>query len=605
MNLEQNKFFRFQINPSFMKFQKNKKEKENEIMKRIKKIASLLLAMVMVFAMSVTAFATENTPANANTVTKDQAIFNISIENEKAGYTYEAYQIFSGDLLVEGETKTLSNIVWGEGVDEAKANAAFSGQTAREVAEGLSGKAADSDEAKAFAEKIAGCLSTTKATADAPTDGKYTMNNLKPGYYLVQNSKVPTGENSEAAFTRYIMQVVGNISMAPKSDVPTVDKKILDPDEVDTNEASIGDDVNYKIPATLPSNYDDFKTYYLRFEDTMSKGLTFKEGTLTVKKGDVDITDYFGKKVTKNADGTTSIIVAIKDLKALANIEAPETPVTFEPGDVITIYYTAVLNTDAVIAGEGNKNDVKLVYSNDPNHSGEPTTTPPDKPEEPEEPDHPTGETPKKEVVTYTTELAILKTNENGAILQGAEFTITGNGVKVSLVTKEEFVSDENGAYYKLANGSYTTIAPVTELEDKNNEADYDLEAGMFDLVRTIVTAEEPTKAVATIDADGRVTFTGLGKGTYTIEETVVPDGYNKADNITFTVDFDAENKTFSADNVNLGSNNTLETTIVNKKGSLLPSTGGIGTTIFYVVGGILVIGAGILLVTKRRMKAQ
>ena len=198
-----------------MKFQKNKEEKENEIMKRIKKIASLLLAMVMVFAMSVTAFATENTPANANTVTKDQAIFKISIENEKAGYTYEAYQIFSGDLLIEGETKTLSNIVWGEGVDEAKAEAAFPGQTARQVAESLSGKAADSDEAKAFAEKIAECLSTTKATANAPTDGKYIMSSLKPGYYLVQNSEVPTGENSEAAFTRYIMQVVGDISMAP------------------------------------------------------------------------------------------------------------------------------------------------------------------------------------------------------------------------------------------------------------------------------------------------------------------------------------------------------------------------------------------------------
>ena len=624
MNLEQNKFLKFLINPSFMKFQKNKEEKENEIMKRIKRIASLVLAMVMVFAMSVTAFASNvNTPAG-------EGNFTITIGDTTSGYSYQAFQIFSGDLNEAANgIKTLSNIEWGEGVDKAKLATAFKGtefegKTAEEVAKLLADtnlNAEDTDDAKAFAAAIANSLNESKAISATENTGvNYTISGLSAGYYFVRNNAVPT----DGAYTRYILEVVGNVNPTPKRGVPTPDKKIVEThthteacyeqdgttlkcekteDKVDVNEASIGDVINYEITGSMPSNIADYKTYTYIFADTLSKGLTFNND-VTVTVDGIDVTKYFyiGNEVVENG---TAITIGMQDILAL-KLAQEKVRIDFTEDTKVVVTYSATLNTDAVIAGAGNPNEVVLQYSNNPNQSGEGATEPPtDKPEKPTPPE---GVSPKKEVVTYTTELAILKTDEAGKILEGAEFTLTGNGVKVSLVTTETFESAEDGAYWKLKNGSYTTVAPVTEPADKANVDSYDIEAGKFNLVRKITTdATDPTKAVAMIDKDGRVTFTGLGVGKYTITESKTPAGYNTIDPITFEVQFDPATKTFSAkdDVVSLGVNNTLETTIVNQKGSLLPSTGGIGTTIFYVVGGILVIGAGILLVTKRRMKAQ
>lgn len=591
-------------------------------MKQIKKIVSIMLTLAMTLAMSVTVFATEPEITVPSNTEKGQGDFTITLGLPGSGqgvtdykdydkYSYNAYQIFAGDLTTE---KVLSNIVWGVGVDttkveEALAKTSFAGKTPVEIAKLLDGKGFDDELAKEFAASISNCLAktatgTSSVKYDSDDTSKvvgYEINNLAAGYYLVASDKIP----NNGATTRYMMEVVGNVTATPKSDVPTTDKKIVEgTDKVTTNEASIGDEVNYEITGTMPSNIADYKTYYYMFTDTLSKGLTYKEDSIKVTVNGVDVTKYFYKGVGEYNEATgTTIEVGILDLKALSLLtDLNVGEITKSTKVVLT--YTATLNENAVIAGEGNPNDVKLSYSNDPNNSGDGSTTPPENPDKPK-PTHPTGETPKDEVVTYTTELAILKTNEEGAILQGAEFTITGNGVKVSLVTTETFESDENGAYWKLANGSYTTIAPVTADDESNNEADYDLEAGKFTLVRTITTAQDPTKAVATIDADGRVTFTGLGAGTYTIEETKTPAGYNTIEPITFTVTFDETSKTFSADKVSLGVNNTLETTIVNKKGSLLPSTGGIGTTIFYIIGGILVVGAAILLITKKRMSSE
>ena len=115
------------------------------------------------------------------------------------------------------------------------------------------------------------------------------------------------------------------------------------------------------------------------------------------------------------------------------------------------------------------------------------------------------------------------------------------------------------------------------------------------------------TDVVGTVQADGTVTFKGLGAGEYTITETKTLPGYNTIEPIQFKLTFNAETKTFVSDNENVtvGEDNMLDTSIVNQKGSLLPSTGGIGTTIFYIVGAVLVIGAGIILVTKKRMSNE
>ncbi len=576
-------------------------------MKRIKKLVSLLLALVMVFAMSATAFAAElngdpQPPAteeggNGDNTSTDgnQGDVTASQPTISSG-TYNIYQVFTGDYS-EG---ILSNVKWGQngtGTTGEKVDTA--------ILEELEAVYKDTDNAdNNFEIDDVAQLNVIKKYADLTspiqTGTATSYTGLDAGYYLVGGTV--TYSNGQTAETLYVVRVIdGTLTFAPKVGVPTVDKKIVDDGKVDTNEASIGDVVNYEITGTMPSNIDVYGTYTYLFTDTLSKGLTFNDD-IKVEVDGVDVTQYFYKDATdRDATAGTTITVGIQDIKALSNLDG----ITITAASQVVVTYTATLNTDAVIAGDGNPNDVLLNYSNNPNNSGEGTTTPP--PENPGEPTHPDGVTPKKEVVTYTTELAILKTDEAGAILEGAEFTLTGNGVKVSLVETEEFVEAADGAYWKLVNGSYTTVAPVTDSGDTNNEADYDLAAGKFNLVRTITTASDPTQAVATIDSDGRVTFTGLGKGTYTISETKTPAGYNTIDDITFTVDFDPTTKTFFTDNsdISLGANNTLETTIINQKGSLLPSTGGIGTTIFYVVGGILVIGAGILLVTKKRMNSR
>lgn len=362
--------------------------------------------------------------------------------------------------------------------------------------------------------------------------------------------------------------------------------------------------MDYEITGTLPSNFADYKEYYYVFTDTLSKGLTYNND-VQVKINDVDLTKYFYKNAAAAENGTI-ITVGIKDLKQLNNL----TGVEVTASSTIVITYSATLNENAVPAGEGNKNDVVLEYSNNPNDSGTGTPgTPPEDPEKPV-PNHPTGETPKSEVFTYTTELTILKNDSLGNVLTGAEFTLTGSGVNIVLVKTEEYTEDPDGEYWKLTNGSYTTTAPTITGGEDDNSADYaDVDQKYSKSVSIEVKGanQASTNVKAEVGADGRVTFTGLGAGDYTITESKTPSGYNTIAPVNFTITFDAANKKFSSDNkdVTVGEDNMLDTTIVNEKGAELPSTGGTGTTIFYILGSILVIGAGVLLITRRRMSME
>lgn len=548
-------------------------------MKRIKKLAALMMAAIMALAMSITAFAADEKPA---TVT----------------HTYEIYQIFTGDYA----KGVLSNIKWGangtgtvgEKVDTTVLDALEA------VAEGKS-----DTEQLAIIENYANLKSTPVKTG---TETTYT--GLTPGYYLVKDKDGSlTGTN--VSYTLYVVQVVDDtLTFTPKADVPTTDKKIVEgKDKVTTNEASIGDEVNYEITGTMPSNIADYKTYYYMFTDTLSKGLTYKPDSIKVTVNGEDVTKYFYKEVgTYDATNGTTIRVGIIDLKALSLLTDPAVgEITKDTTVVLT--YTATLNENAVIAGDGNPNDVKLSYSNDPNNSGNGSTTPPENPNEPK-PTHPTGETPEIEVVTYTTELTILKTDEDNKFLPGVEFTLTGNGVNIVLVTEETFTEAADGKYWKLKDGTYTTTAPTVADDETDNTADYDSVDKKYTKTVSVVAkgnSKTETDVVGTVMEDGTVTFTGLGAGEYTITETKTLPGYNTIEPIKFTLTFDAETKTFASNNdkVTVGEDNMLDTSIVNQKGSLLPSTGGIGTTIFYIVGAVLVIGAGIILVTKKRMSNE
>ena len=515
-------------------------------MKHIKKLASLLLALVMVLSLAVTAFADEPTT------------YSITINNSTAGHTYEAYQIFTGDLATnEAGNKVLSNIVWGSGVSEA-------GQTALGDAAAKAETLKTEADAKAFAKAVAPYLTTAAGSANTVTDGKYVISGLAAGYYLVKDQDGSlTGDND--SYTEYIIQVVGNVTATPKSDVPEVQKKVKDiNDSTDTTKTDwqdsadydIGDSIPFQLKATLADNVSSYTTYKVVFHDTLSKGLTYNNDAKVYIDGTE--TNGFTVTATVNADGITTLTVSCDDVKALGAGNS----------SVITVEYTVKLNENAVLGSAGNPNEVYLEYSNNPNKS--------------ENGNNETGETPKDVVIVFTYKTIINKVDSENAPLTGAAFKL------------EKLIKGKDGAA-----GTWTTAKEFT--------------------------VDETTTSF---------TFSGLDDGQYKLTETKTPAGYNTIDPIYFVIeathdatadtpaltvlkayltDENGNKKTEVKDggtvNIDLGTVDltagSITTTVVNKSGSELPSTGGIGTTIFYVLGSILVIGAAVLLVTKKRMSTK
>lgn len=587
-------------------------------MKMAKRIFAMTLALMMILSLSVAAFAA---PGHNHTIT---------IKNSNEGYQYKAYQIFAGTLGSDG---VLSNIEWGSGIDgtallnELKNNypdfAAC--ENAKDVAKLLSG-ATGMDHPKAidFAE-IAAEFVQNPGTSSVWTGTGYTISGLEDGYYLVVNTDIPDKDENgndipNTTVSRYIMEVVRDVTVTHKGDFPKVEKKIVEGStKVDINEALMGEPVNYEITGTIPTNITQYNTYYYVFHDTLSKGLTYNNDMKVTVNG-VDVTTYFYKKAVENDVGTTNITVGIQDLLALENLKDSEgNPVvgaiTHETKVVLT--YSADLNKDAVIASSGNPNDVYLQYSNDPNDDGEGTLLPP--PPNPEEPTPvcPDGVTPKDEVKTYVTELTILKKDGAGNVLTGAEFTLTGEKLDYLVVdgVKFEKVADGTGTYYLLTNGKYTDVAPVfvddpaTESVDEKTSDFYAETTPNYNKVIMTDEVVEKTSAVnikAYVDENGIVTFSGLAAGTYTLTETVTPDGYNTISPISFTIEFNPATQTFSVNNNLLWveADNTIDGEIINVAGTVLPSTGGVGTTMFYVIGAVLFLSAAVVLVTKKRMAA-
>ena len=637
-------------------------------MKRIKKLASLVLALTLVLTMALPALAADN---DLHTITVNQNA------DDKTTHTYEAYQIFAGDLAdVEGK-KVLSNIIWGAGVNgdallaALKAEKSFAGAfdkctTAAEVAEVLGGDAftnstiTTSTATDAFA-RIAENNLTTTIAGTATGTGSVKISVTGSGYYLVKD-KDASVNTANGAYTRFMLEVVGDATATVKSEVPSGDKQIYieDPDgnitTGDANNASIGSHVSYEITSKVP-NHVGYNYYYFIMNDTLSEGLTFDGvGSVAVKVGNTALvqgTDYY--VYTEN--------VAPKTFRlAFANI------MKYEVGAPIVVTYSATVNDKAVVGTTGNPNTWNLQYSNNPDD-----TFDGDRPDGENTPGLPAedankvlGETPEEKTLTYVTELDITKYANSVAedhLLAGAEFTLTGISKQVVLNAVEYYEASENGTYYLLLDGTYTETAPTgteyveigvgtkdtttgyikdgdnyvvpTDKAEYEGKTIYKLVKGTADAYADVntkyekktVTETSYVDAVVSIelttDEYGKISFKDLGAGTYTLTETVTPEGFNTLEPITITIGFKGPDEvstgdekcewTMTAEGLDITQNEDssgnklgiFSTNIVNKSGSLLPSTGGIGTTIFYVVGGILVIGAGILLVTKKRMSAR
>lgn len=490
-------------------------------MKTMKKMFAFALVAVMALAMTVTTFADE------------KKTYTITVDSAVAGHTYEAYQIFAGSLSEDGSK--LANVKWGSGISADGQKALGD---AVEYAKSLEGIVSNSAEATKTAETFNKYLSTPAGTVSVPKDSanvSYKITGLEAGYYLIKD-KDGSLEGTNDSYTEYILKVVSDQTVKPKADTTTVEKKVKDindskPESLtewqDSADWDIGDQVPFLLKATLAKNVSAYDTYYVNFHDTLSAGLTY-DNNCVIKIDGKDVTKSFVAKY----EGT-NLTFECADVKALGATN----------GSVITVEYTATLNSKAIIGSKGNPNKVYLEFSNNPNSNqgGEHANTPEDT------------------VIVFTYKVVVNKVDQDNKALKGAEFTL----------------------FKKLADGTKKEIKVVTT-------------------------------------AEGTVfTFKGLDDGDYVLSETKTPNGYNSISDIEFTVTADHEIESADPRLVDLNGNVTtgeieftknvgegsLTTNVVNQSGSVLPSTGGAGRVAIYVVGAILVLGAGIVLVTKRRVR--
>ena len=330
-----------------------------------------------------------------------------------------------------------------------------------------------------------------------------------------------------------------------------------------------------------------YTKYFFVLKDSMTAGLTYnkdvaiKIGATTLAADAYDVT---------YDDTANTMKIVIKNFIQYKS----------EAGKDIVVTYSATLNEKADLTQAGNKNTVKLTYSNNPNvdykGDNEPDTT------------DPVGETPEHVTVTYSTQLQLTKVDgKDKSKLEGVEFQITGTSIKTAVSKGHYFKQDAAGTYYQLKDGTFTDTAPAPETESKyvSTSVKY---AEVTDA--TEQTKMQKVTASGTTDANGLITFKGLGAGTYYITELKTLGGYNLLTApITVTIT-GTPSATGSGYSWSVSSNATFEDdmvklTVENNKGSVLPITGGIGTTIFYVIGGLLVCGAVVMAITKKKLSVE
>lgn len=423
----------------------------------------------------------------------------------------------------------------------------------------------------------------------------------------------------------------------------------------DSDTVALGDTVHYNIDTAVPAAAAQYDYYFFVINDTMAKGLTFTQGSIKVTIDGEEATEGTDYTVRYDVDGKT-FEVALIDAKANA-------------GKTVEVNYDAVVNSDAIIGVEGNPNEVTVDFSNNPTHNydGDRDNNNPGFPDKTK--NVPTGETPKDITLTFVAQLRIYKVDQDLKALSGAEFTLEGEALNIVLHQVDDYEAAEGGAYWKLTDGTFTKTAPVTEnymeaaaagatkgyviaedgyagsdkivvngvayreyvpAEDAGMEiyvlveanADlYDSTTTKYNKVTKLVekkTASD-SKVVGMVDDNGVIVFTGLTSGDYTLSETKAPSGYNPIEPIDFTIGCDLpdavvtgeETCTWTVDSDDTddirynADENAFEITIVNQKGSVLPETGGRGLVMIYVLGAILLVGAAVLLVIKKRMSAE
>lgn len=595
-------------------------------MKHLHKFASVLLALVMAFSLMAPAFAS----GDGETAPQANENVTLTIENANEGHTYGAFQIFTGTLGTTTSTvepslgdetnplrTTMSNVKWGNGIDQNKIATLLSdlsvtlpngvqetsAEAARLAAEAMATyTATGTEENGKTPAKLADIInkalaSSTNYTANAPESGKYTIA-MPAGYYLIKDTATVSGNDTA---TDFMLQVLQNEVMKPKADgTPVVEKKIKEGDTLtDATQVAIGSKVTFQLKATLPEAVGTYKKYHLNFVDTLSTGLTYtaEDAKLTVKVvKDITATttdEEFAQKLASATPLASGAYTASFENQVLTVkfADVKQAPINAVGGEVIVVEYKATLNENASIGtDEGNINDVKLQYANDPNWDGD--GNPPE------------GETPKDTVIVFTFEVDNTKVTKDD---EGSNVALSGVKFIIGKADTSEGAAADAKVWAEVENG----------------------------IVKNWNKAENSATRLVSAEDTGVFNIKGLAAGTYYLREVETLPGYNMLTSdivIVITADL---NKEWSTDqvqdaignggitatidgtpvkmNVTEGDTTTatekldgiVPNTIINLKGAQLPETGGIGTTIFYIVGGLLTVGAVVLLVTKKRMSAD
>lgn len=514
-------------------------------MKTTRKLLAVLAAAMLLITLLPTALAADPT-------------YTITINNSAADHTYEAYQVFTGDY----SSGKLSNIVWGSGITDAGKTALENeyDTAATKSADGVA-KALTNENVVAFAKKAATYLTDVKTPSTKDADA-YKISGLQPGYYLVKDVAGSLAGKDDA-YTAFILKVAGDVSVTPKSAKPTVDKKVKDEAGDaesgategwgETADHAINEPFQFKLTANLPvdTDFGSYETYKVVFTDSMSNGVTFDSIASVSVDGQTLAADGYTCTATAGQTGG-SWTLTINDIKSVTGVNLTD-------GADIIVIYNAHLNENAQVNHESgattNKNDVYLSYSNNPNASGVGHTE--------------MGQTPVDTVWVFTYEVDNTKVDASDP------------SNKTPLA----------GAGFKLYDSTGTTEIGLI----------YDATISAYRPIKSGETPVEMTSA----DSTGVFNIKGLDAGTYILKETTVPAGYNKCADYTVVISAThAEDPSGSSATTTLNSGSNVTNTIENKQGNTLPETGGIGTTVFYVLGSILVIGAVVLLVSKKRMNA-
>ena len=522
--------------------------------KAMKKLMAALLAVAMVCAMAIPAFA-----GTEGDITK--------------WHSFSAFQIFMGD--VSEDNKKISNANWGKSItnpdiflDNLKSDSTIGNQfskakNAQDVLAVISQWSNSDDDSIAFARVVCHYLypdaNATPEPAVKGGGGSDFLHFDEAGYYLVVDTTPFNPGDFDHAYNSFLLMVTPknwNVPITPKAEKPTVEKEVFDnfdnQDGTSTGgfgssaDHAINEKFQFKLTATLPAStdhaYDYYDTYAVCFKDTLSEGITYDgPDSVVIKSNNNTYDTTIDPSKYTITESQNSFVVKIPDVKTCAE------GLDLNDGATITVTYTAHLNDKAYVnTGSGsteNKNSVQLQYSNNPR------------------PGEYWGTTPKSEVYVYTYQLNNTKRaeKEDGTPLPGAVFQLYSD----KDCTQEVKLYKVGNIYFPIKDA--TGKKPV-EMESASN---------------------------------GQFNVKGLDAGTYYLRETKTPDGYSACPDTTIVI-----SATHNGNHVELDSSK-LSTTIINKKagGITLPSTGGIGTTLFYVVGGGLMVAAIVLLVTKKRME--